>query len=71
MLDKVNVEAILAVVPHGTPQQIARTLKGFIEAGLQVPKILDYGGMAGLKFAARSAQKVRDAEDELLRLVNP
>jgi phthiodiolone/phenolphthiodiolone dimycocerosates ketoreductase len=69
MLDKVNVEAILAVVPHGTPQQIARTLKGYIDAGLQVPKILDYGGMAGLAFAARSMQKVRDAEDELLRLV--
>jgi phthiodiolone/phenolphthiodiolone dimycocerosates ketoreductase len=33
-----------------------------------VPKILDYGGMAGLRFGARSAQKVRDAEDELLRL---
>jgi phthiodiolone/phenolphthiodiolone dimycocerosates ketoreductase len=30
---------------------------------------MDYGGMAGLKFAARSAQKVREAEDELLRLV--
>jgi hypothetical protein len=25
--------------------------------------------MAGLKFAARSMQKVRDAEDELMRLV--
>jgi phthiodiolone/phenolphthiodiolone dimycocerosates ketoreductase len=69
MLDKVNIEAILAVVPHGTPQQVARKLKGFVDAGLQVPKILDYGGMAGLKFAARSAQKVRDAEDELMRLV--
>jgi phthiodiolone/phenolphthiodiolone dimycocerosates ketoreductase len=69
MLEKVSSEAILAVVPHGTPQQVARTLKGFVEAGLQVPKILDYGGMAGLKFAARSVQKVRDAEDELLRLV--
>jgi phthiodiolone/phenolphthiodiolone dimycocerosates ketoreductase len=69
MLKKVNVEAILAVVPHGTAQKIARTLKGYVEAGLQVPKILDYGGMAGLKFAALSARKVRDAEDELLRLV--
>ena len=69
MLKKVDVESILAVVPHGTPQQIARTLKSFVEAGLRVPKILDYGGMAGLKYAARSAQKVRDAEDELLRLV--
>ena len=34
-----------------------------------MPKILDYGGMAGLKFAARSPQKVREAEDELMRLV--
>jgi phthiodiolone/phenolphthiodiolone dimycocerosates ketoreductase len=69
MLKKVNVEAILAIVPHGTPQQVARTLKGFVEAGLRVPKILDYGGMAGLHYAARSAQKVRDAEDELMRLI--
>jgi len=69
MLSKVDPAAILAVVPHGTPQQIARTLKGYVEAGLQVPKILDYGGMAGLQFAARSAQKVREAEDELMRLV--
>jgi phthiodiolone/phenolphthiodiolone dimycocerosates ketoreductase len=69
MLKKVNVEAILAIVPHGTPQQIARTLKGYMDAGLRVPKILDYGGMAGLKYAARSAQKVKDAEDELLRLL--
>jgi phthiodiolone/phenolphthiodiolone dimycocerosates ketoreductase len=69
MLKKVNVEAILSVVPHGTPQQVARTLKGFVDAGLRVCKILDYGGMAGLKYAARSAQKVRDAEDEIARLV--
>jgi phthiodiolone/phenolphthiodiolone dimycocerosates ketoreductase len=69
MLKKVNTEAILAVVPHGTPQQVARVLKGYVEAGLRVPKILDYGGMAGLQYAARSAQKVRDAEDELIRLV--
>jgi phthiodiolone/phenolphthiodiolone dimycocerosates ketoreductase len=69
MLNKVNIDAILAVVPHGTPQKIARTLKGFVDAGLRVPKILDYGGMAGLKYAQLSPQKVRDAEDELLRLV--
>jgi phthiodiolone/phenolphthiodiolone dimycocerosates ketoreductase len=69
MLKKVNPEALLSIVPHGTPQQIARILKGYIDAGLRVPKILDYGGMAGLKFAARSAQKVREAEDELMRLV--
>jgi phthiodiolone/phenolphthiodiolone dimycocerosates ketoreductase len=69
MLKRVEVEAILKIVPHGTPKQIARTLKGFVDAGLRVPKILDYGGMAGLKYAARSAQKVRDAEDELMRLL--
>ena len=69
MLKKVNTESILAVVPHGTPQKVARTMKAYVEAGLRVPKILDYSGMAGLKFAARSAQKVREAEDELMRLV--
>lgn len=69
MLDKVEPEMLLAVTPHGTPQQVARIVKDFCDAGLQVPKILDYSGMAGLKFAAASAQKVRAAEDELLRLV--
>ena len=69
MLEKVNVEAILAIVPHGTPRQIAKTLAGYSEAGLRVCKILDYGGMAGLKYAAASPRKVRAAEDEWLRLV--
>lgn len=69
MLEKVEPEALLAVTPHGTPQQVAQIVKDFCDAGLRVPKILDYGGMAGLKYAAASAQKVRAAEDELLRLV--
>src|ERR1700736_439679 len=62
MLEKVNVEAILKIVPHGTPQQVARTLKGFVDAGLRVCKILDYGGMAGLKYAARASPQVRGGE---------
>jgi phthiodiolone/phenolphthiodiolone dimycocerosates ketoreductase len=69
MLEKVEPEAILAVTPHGTPKQVAKIVKDFCDAGLRVPKILDYGGMAGLKYSAVSAQKVREAEDELLRLV--
>jgi phthiodiolone/phenolphthiodiolone dimycocerosates ketoreductase len=69
MLKEVRTEALLSIVPHGTPRQIANILTGYIDAGLRVPKILDYGGMAGMKFAARSAQKVREAEDELMRLV--
>jgi phthiodiolone/phenolphthiodiolone dimycocerosates ketoreductase len=69
MLKKTNVEAIRKIIPCGTPLEVARKLKGFADAGMRVPKIMDYGGMAGLKFAARSAQKVREAEDELLRLV--
>jgi phthiodiolone/phenolphthiodiolone dimycocerosates ketoreductase len=68
MLQRVDVESILAVVPHGTPRQIALTLKGYVDAGLRIAKILDYGGMAGLKYTQRSAQKVRETEDELLRL---
>jgi phthiodiolone/phenolphthiodiolone dimycocerosates ketoreductase len=68
MLAAVEVETLLDVVPHGTPQQIARILHDYCEAGLRVPKLLDYGGMAGLAYGARSAAKVREAEDELLRL---
>ncbi len=69
MLKKTNVEAIRKIIPCGTPQAVARRLKGFVDAGMRVVKILDYAGMAGLKFAARSPQKVREAEDELMRLV--
>jgi phthiodiolone/phenolphthiodiolone dimycocerosates ketoreductase len=69
MLEKTDPQAILSVIPHGTPQQIARQVKGYVDAGLRVPKILDYSGMAGLKYGARSAQKVREAEDALLQLV--
>jgi phthiodiolone/phenolphthiodiolone dimycocerosates ketoreductase len=69
MLARVQPEAILSVVPHGTPAQVARRFKAYVEAGLRVPKILDYSGMAGLSYGARSAQKVRETEDELLRLV--
>jgi len=68
MLGKVEPESILALIPHGTPAQVARQIKGFVEAGLRVPKILDYGGMAGLRFSAKSAAKVREAEDELMKL---
>jgi len=69
MLEKVDVQSILDIVPHGTPRQVAATVKGFCDAGLRVPKILDYGGMAGLAYAARSPEKVREAEDELMRMV--
>jgi phthiodiolone/phenolphthiodiolone dimycocerosates ketoreductase len=69
LLGRVQPESILSIVPHGTPVQVAKVFKAFVEAGLRVPKILDYSGMAGLKYGARSAQKVRETEDELLRLV--
>ncbi|MGA7054293.1 MAG: LLM class flavin-dependent oxidoreductase, partial [Mycobacterium sp.] len=48
--------------------EVANIIKNFVDAGLRVPKILDYGAMAGLKFAASSAANVRTAEDELVRL---
>ena len=69
MLKKTNVEAIRKIIPCGTPKEVAHRVKGFVDAGMRVVKIMDYGGVAGLKFAARSAQKVREAEDELMRLV--
>ena len=66
---QVTPEMIFAIIPHGTPDRIARIVKDFCDAGLRVPKIMDYGDMAGLKYGARSAAKVRAAEDELMRLV--
>jgi phthiodiolone/phenolphthiodiolone dimycocerosates ketoreductase len=67
-LDRVDPESILAVVPHGTPKQVASVISEYVDAGLRVPKIMDYGGMAGLAYAAASADNVREAEDELIRL---
>lgn len=67
-LSRVDPEAILAVVPHGTPEQVAHTVKSYVDAGLRVPKILDYSTMAGLEFSAESAANVRRAEDELSNL---
>ncbi|AFM18330.1 flavin-dependent oxidoreductase, F420-dependent methylene-tetrahydromethanopterin reductase [Mycolicibacterium chubuense NBB4] len=67
-LDRVQPEMLLAVVPHGTPKQVARIIADYVDAGLRVPKILDYGAMAGLAYTAASADNVRAAEDELMRL---
>ena len=67
-LDRVQPEMLLAVVPHGTPQQVARVVKEYVDAGLRVPKILDYGAMAGLQYTTASVRHVREAEDELMRL---
>lgn len=64
----VDKKALLDLLPCGTPKQVARKMKGFCDAGLRIFKLMDYGGMAGLKFGAASAAKVRAAEDELLRL---
>ncbi len=67
-LAKVQPEMLLAVVPHGTPKQVAAIIKTFVDAGLRVPKILDYSAMAGLGHAASSAANVLAAEDALLAL---
>jgi len=67
-LDRVDPEAILAIVPHGTPNEVARIIKSYVDAGLRVPKILDYSTMAGLEFGAASAANVRSTEDELMTL---
>jgi phthiodiolone/phenolphthiodiolone dimycocerosates ketoreductase len=66
-LSKVDEAAVLAVVPHGRPEEVARHFEPYAEAGARMFKLLDYGGMAGLKYAARSAAKVRATEDEFLK----
>lgn len=70
LFDEVDVDAILSIVPHGTPKEVARDIVALHEAGMEVASILDYSGMAGQAFAARSAAKVREAEDEALRVAN-
>lgn len=67
-LDRVEPEMVLAMVPHGTPKQLARVIKEYVDAGLRVPKIMDYGAMAGLRYTAQSARNVREVEDELMAL---
>lgn len=69
LIKKVDGKMLSAVVPHGSPKKIAQFYKGYVDAGMRVPKIMDYGSMAGAKFAANSGKKVREAEDEFLRLV--
>ncbi|MDR2857132.1 MAG: LLM class flavin-dependent oxidoreductase [Novosphingobium sp.] len=65
---EVDKQAIRDLIPCGTPKEVARTFKAFCDAGLRVFKVMDYGGMAGLKFAATSAAKVIETENEVLRL---
>ena len=69
LFDEVDADAILSVVPHGTPEEVAREIAALHEAGLRIASILDYSGMAGQEFAARSAEKVRATEDATLRLI--
>jgi phthiodiolone/phenolphthiodiolone dimycocerosates ketoreductase len=64
----VTPDMVLDLLPHGTPRKVAKRVKAFCDAGLRVPKILDYGGMSGMAYGAKSPAKVRAAEDELLRL---
>ena len=67
--DEVDVDSILASVPHGTPKEVAQDVAALHDVGARVVSILDYSGMAGQEFAVRSAQKVRETEDEILRLM--
>ena len=69
LFERIEGEAILSVIPHGTPKEVAREIKALHEAGVRVGAILDYSGMAGQKFAALSPAKVRETEDEALRLI--
>jgi phthiodiolone/phenolphthiodiolone dimycocerosates ketoreductase len=66
LFDEVDVAAILASVPHGSPEDVAREVAALHEAGARVVSILDYSGMAGQSHAARSAAKVRATEDAIL-----
>jgi phthiodiolone/phenolphthiodiolone dimycocerosates ketoreductase len=67
---EVDTQAILDIFPCGTPKQVAQKMTGFCDAGMRVFKLMEYGSMGGLEFSANSAAKVRETEDELLKLAN-
>ena len=67
--EQVDTRSITDVFPCGTPKHVAHKVKGFCDPGMRVFKLMEYGSMAGLRFGARSADKVRETEDEILRLV--
>ena len=64
--DEMDPQSIRDIFPVGTPRQVAQKMKGFVDAGMRVFKMMEYGSMGGAKFAATSAMKVREMEDELL-----
>ncbi len=66
--NELDTQAIRDIFPVGDVATVARKFKGFAEAGMRVFKVMDYGGMAGARFAARSAAKVRAIEDEVTRI---
>lgn len=68
LFEETDPAAILAVVPHGAPKEVAEQIADFGAAGARVVSVLDYSGMAGQAYAAASARKVREVEDVLLQL---
>lgn len=66
---EVDTQAIRDIFPCGTPTEVARRIAEFGDAGMRVYKVMDYGGMAGLRFGALSAAKVTETEDEVARLL--
>lgn len=64
-----DTQMIRDIFPVGSPKQVAAKIKGFIDAGVRVYKLMEYGGMGGLRFSANSAAKVRETEDEIQKLV--
>jgi phthiodiolone/phenolphthiodiolone dimycocerosates ketoreductase len=67
--DEVDTQIIRDIIPVGNVKQVARRIKGLIDAGTRLYMVLDYGALAGLRFAMKSAEKIRQVEDEVLRLV--
>jgi phthiodiolone/phenolphthiodiolone dimycocerosates ketoreductase len=66
---KLDTQVLRDFLLCGTPKHVAAKVKEFCDAGMRVFKVSDQGGSAGKRFSARSPEKVRVTEDEVLRLV--
>lgn len=67
--EDLDTQMIRDIFPVGTPREVAAKIKGFVDAGCQVYKLMEYGAMGGTRFSAKSAAKVRETEDEIQKLL--
>lgn len=66
--EEVDMQVICDIFLVGMLSQVVWKFKGLVDVGMCVFKVLDYGGMVGVKFVVILVWKVCEIEDEVLWL---